>query len=221
MKRRQFIAGLAGAAAWPGAAWAQQQTMPVIGFLHAGSLAGTADYVHSFLEGLAQIGYIEGRNVAIDYRWADGQSDRLPALARELVRRQVAVIVASGSTHSAHAAADATSTIPIVFHIADDPVETGLVASLNRPGAYRTGVTSFTSLLVPKRLELLHEAAPRVSTISVLLNPMNAKNPSSELQEAARALGLQLHVVYASTDREIEIALASVALMQDGSGCLR
>jgi putative ABC transport system substrate-binding protein len=157
VKRRAFIAGLAGAAAWPVVARAQQ-TMPVVGFLHAGSLAGAADYVRSFLEGLAQIGYVEGRNIAIDYRWADGQSDRLSALADDLVRRRVAVIVASGSTRSARAAADATSTIPIVFHIADDPIEVGLAASLRRPGANRTGVTSFTSLLVPKRLELLHEA---------------------------------------------------------------
>ena len=212
MKRRQFIAGIGGTAAWPLAARAQWPPMPVIGFLHAGSVDGATEYMRAFHSGLGEAGYVAGRNVTVEYRWADGQSDRLPALAADLVRRQVTVIAASGSTLSARAAAAATSKIPIVFHIAADPVDAGLVASLNRPGGNRTGVTTFSSTLVPKRLELLHEAVPKAATISVLLNPINANpmGPLTALQVAARGLGLELDVVYASTEREIDAALGSL-----------
>jgi len=215
MRRREFIAGFGGAvAAWPVAAWAQQPKMPVIGFLHAGSIDGAGEYLRAFGKGLGETGYVEGRNVAIEYRWADGRSERLRVLATDLARRQVTVIIASGSTLSAQAAVAATTTIPVVFHIAADPVDIGLVGSLNRPGANCTGITTFSAELVPKRLELLHEVVPKVAIISVLLNPTNTRSPSGELQAAARALGLQLDIVRASTERELDTVLASLGQLQ-------
>jgi putative tryptophan/tyrosine transport system substrate-binding protein len=217
MQRRNFLTLLGGAAAaWPLVARAQQPTMPVIGYLNAGSPAATADELLAFRQSLSETGYVEGRNVTIEYRWADGQIDRLPALAAELVRRQVTVIVTAGSTNSARAAIAATSTIPIVFGSANDPVAEGFVASFNRPGGNRTGVVSLTDELVPKRLEILHEVVPSVTNIALLVNPTgpNAEPLSRDLQAAARTLGLQLHVVQASTEREIDSVFASLSQMQ-------
>jgi putative ABC transport system substrate-binding protein len=193
MRRRDFIALLCGtAAAWPLAAHAQRPKMPVIGVLYAGSVNGSEDYDQAFRRGLAETGYGEDRNVAFEYRWADGLISRLPGLAADLVRRQVSVIVTGGSTEAVRAAIAATSSIPIVFSSAGDPVAGGIVASLNRPGANRTGVVALTAELVPKRLEMLHEVLPSAGTISVLLNPSGSRRtqPPNELQSAARGLGL-------------------------------
>jgi putative ABC transport system substrate-binding protein len=211
--RREFVTLLGGtAAAWPLAASAQQPALPVIGFLYAGSANGTEDYDQAFRQGLAESSYVESRNVAFEYRWADGRDSRLPALAAELVHRQVSAIVAAGSMEAAQAAIGATSTIPIVFNSAGDPVAAGIVASLNRPGANRTGVVSLTNELVPKRLELLHEAVPAADAISVLLNPSGrgGNRPPNDLQSAAHRLGLQLNVVQASTEPELATVFASL-----------
>ena len=215
MRRRDFITLLGGAAAaWPLAARAQQ---PVIGFLHSGS--ATPPHA-AFQQGLNETGYVDGRNVRVDYRYADGQYDRLPALAADLVRRQVAVLGAYGGVHTAIVAKAATATIPIVFGMGSDPVKFGLVASLNRPGGNITGVSFFTAELEGKRLGLLHEVVPRETEIAALVNPTNANadNQSKELNEAARTLGLQLHVLNASSEREIDMAFAS--LLQNRIGAL-
>src|SRR6516225_9165874 len=217
LRRREFITLLGGAAvAWPLAAQAQQQ-MPVIGFLGAAAPGPYAPYVTGFLRGLSEVGYVEGRNVAIEYRWADGQYDRLPTLAADLVRREVTVIFTGGSTPATLTAKAATTTIPIVFYTGADPVELGLVASLSRPGGNLTGVTSLTTEVGPKRLELLHELLPTATSIALLINPTSPaiSDPQSrDLQMAAGKLGLQLHVLHASTEREIETAFATLVQAQ-------
>jgi putative ABC transport system substrate-binding protein len=216
MRRRDFISFVGGAAAWPIAAHTQQ-AMPVIGFLGAAAPGPYAPYVTGFLRGLSEVGYVEGHNVLIEYRWADGQYDRLPALAADLVRREVTVIFTGGSTPATLTAKAATATIPIVFYIAGDPVELGLVASLSRPGGNFTGVMSLNAEVGPKRLELLHELLPTATSIALLINPTSPalSDPQSrDLQMAAGKLGLQLHVLHASTDREIETAFTTLVQAQ-------
>jgi putative tryptophan/tyrosine transport system substrate-binding protein len=218
--RRKFLATLLGgtAAAWPLAARAQQPAMRVIGVLNDQSLAQYAYLVAAFRRGLNEVGYIEGRHVAIEIRWGEGRNDRLPALAADLVRR-VAVIVAMG-TPSAHAAKAATTTIPIVFYTGSDPVAGGLVASLNRPGGNLTGIFNANVELMPKRLELLHEVVPAATTVALLVNPANptlAKPATSKLQTVASTLGLQLHVLHASTEREIDAAFETLVRLQAGA----
>jgi putative ABC transport system substrate-binding protein len=212
IKRREFITLLGGAAAWPFAARAQQPPMPEVGFLHARSPDDTALQVAALRRGLAEIGYIEGQSVTIEYRFALGQYDRLPMMAEELARRPVAVLVA-GSDPAALAAKAATTTIPIAFAVGADPVKLGLVASYNRPGGNATGMNILTSTLEAKRLGLLRELVPQAATIGILLNPNypQAESHLRDMQEAARAVGLQIHVLRASTDREIEAAFESVA----------
>jgi putative ABC transport system substrate-binding protein len=208
MNRRNMIALLGGAAAWPVAARAQ--AMPVIGFLNSGSLDTLANSLSAFRKGLREAGIIEGQNVTIEYGLADGQYDRLPALAADLVDRQVNVIAANGP--AVLSAKLATMTIPIVFRIGGDPVQLGLIASLNRPGGNLTGVSALSAELGPKRLELLHELVPASTSIAVLVNPANlsvAEPLVRNLQAAARALGLQLTILHASTDREIDAAFTS------------
>ena len=212
MKRRTFITLLGGAAAWPPAARAQQ-AMPVIGFLNPTSLAGVDRLLRGFRQGLKETGFVEGENVAIEYRWADNQIDRLPTLAAELVRRQVAVIVATGGIPSPLAAKAATTTIPIVFNVGDDPVRRGLVASLARPGGNLTGTNFFSGELTAKRLDLLHELLPRAVRVAVLVNPANAtltESPLRDVEAAARAIGLQVQVFNVSTNREINTAFENV-----------
>ena len=214
MQRREFITLLGGAAAtWPLAARAQQPAMPVIGFLSTRSPDESAHLLAAFRRGLAENGFVEGQNVTVEYRWALGEYDRLPALAAELVRRPVAVLVAVGGEPSALAAKAATATIPIVAIFTADPVERGLVASLNRPGGNVTGVSVLNATLEAKRLGLLHDLVPQATTLGVLLNPTfpAAASQLRDMQEAARAIGLQLHVLRASTDREIDAAFESVA----------
>ena len=219
MRRREFIALLGtGVAGWPLAARAQQPAMPVIGFLSSETPSGYAHRLAAFRQGLSEASYVEGRNVAIEYRWAEGHNDRLPALAADLVRRPVAVIAAAG-TVAAGAAKAATTTIPIAFSIAVDPVAEGFVASLARPGGNLTGVTSLNVEAGPKRLELLHEVVPSATSMALLVNPTNpslAEPSSRALQAAARALGLQLHVLHASSEREIEAAFETLVKMRAG-----
>jgi len=216
--RRKFLATLGGAAAtWPLAARAQGPVMPVIGFLHTASPDGYAPMLTAFLQGLREAGYIEGRNVAIEYRWAAGQYDQLPALAADLVRHGVAVIAATGGESSVLAAKAATATIPIAF-ISTDPVKLGLVASLNRPGGTLTGVNTLNTELVAKRLELLHELVPTATIIAALINPASptAEALTSDLHSAARTLGLQLQVLHASTEREIDTAFRTLTQLRAG-----
>jgi putative ABC transport system substrate-binding protein len=221
MRRREFITLLGGAAAaWPLAAHAQQRTlpaMPVIGFLGAASAHGYAAQVMAFRKGLQEAGYVEGRNVAIEYRWAEDRYDRLPALAAELVGRQVAVIATSG-TAAAPAAKAATTTIPIVFVTSVDPVELGLVSSLPHPGGNLTGVTTLSTELGPKRLELLHEAIPTATLIAALANPTYpaTETQSRDLQAAARTLGVQVHVLNASTEGDFDRVFATLAQLRVG-----
>jgi ABC-type uncharacterized transport system substrate-binding protein len=213
MKRREFMTLLGGASAWPLAARAQQQAMPVIGFFGSTSPDVYADRLRAFHQGLKEAGYVEGQNVAIEYLWAEGRNDRLPALATQLVRRQVAVIVAGGGTPSALAAKAATATIPVVFGVAVDPVELGLVASLNRPGGNLTGVTNLNVEVGPKRLELLRELLPSATVIAVLVNPADPAITEPfvrDLQAAASTLGLELHVLHASTDRDLDTVFAAL-----------
>jgi len=212
MKRRAFITLLGGAAAWPLAARAQQPAMPVIGLLSARSLATDNVPIAIFRQGLNETGFVEGRNVAIEYRSTEGRYDRLAELAADLVRRQVAVIVVIGGDPTALAAKAATATIPIVFNSGTDPVKLGLVSSLNRPGGNLTGVSFLSSLLLAKQLELLRELVPAATTMGFLVNPNNPNTEvrTREMQETVRAVGRQLHVVTASTEGELEPALATV-----------
>jgi putative tryptophan/tyrosine transport system substrate-binding protein len=221
-KRRELLTlfGGAAAAAWPAMARAQQPALPVIGVLDSGSAASSADRLRAFHQGLGAMGYIEGRNVLIEYRWAEGHYDQLPALAADLVRRRVTVIAAIGGPPQALAAKATATTIPIVFQVGADPVEMGLVASLNRPGGNLTGVTSLNLEVGPKRLELMRELMPTATTIALLVNPTNAFNSESEtkgLQTAARALGLELSVLHASADRELE-GIFTALVQQRASG---
>jgi putative ABC transport system substrate-binding protein len=222
MKRREFITLLGGAAAvtslsWPPrAARAQQGAMPVIGFLNAGSAQGYAAPLAAFLKGLGAAGYVDGRDVKIGYRWAEGQNDRLPVLAADLVQRQVAVIAAT-STPAALAAKAATTTVPIVFETAADPVQIGLVASLNRPGGNVTGVTQTNVEIAPKRLELLHEVLPAARVMALLVDPSDpaiAETTANQMQAAARTLGLQLHVLNASTESDFDAAFEKVGQLR-------
>jgi ABC-type uncharacterized transport system substrate-binding protein len=219
MKRRTFITLLGGAAtAWPLAVRAQQSAMPVIGVLDGRSADESTPLVAALRRGLNETGFVEGRNVAIEHHWAHGQYDRLPALAADLVRRQVTVIATSGNA-SALAAKTATATIPIVFLTGADPVQAGLVASLSRPGGNLTGVTSLGVELGPKRLELLHELVPAATTIAILVNPANrsAEIQVRDMQAAARTLGLELHILQASTEREIDAAFAALTRLRAGA----
>jgi putative ABC transport system substrate-binding protein len=217
MKRRKFMTLLSGAVAWPLAARAQQPAMPVIGFLNSASAEAYARPLAAFREGLNTTGYVEGRNVAIEYRWADGQYDRLPAMAAELVERRVAVIAANGPAVLPTKAA--TTTIPIVFTAGFDPIELGLIASLNRPGGNLTGVSILNAELGPKRLELLRELLPTATTVALLINPNNpsAETVSRELQAVARTIGLKIHVLHASTEAELDAAFASLGQLHAGA----
>jgi len=220
MKRREFISLLGGAAAaWPLAARAQQAKVARIGFLHTASPGPLRDQLAEFHRGLNETGYVEGRNIAIEYRWAEGQYERLPMLAGDLVRGRVAVIVAV-ATIAAKAAKMATASIPIVFNIGTDPVKDGLVASINRPGGNATGVTSLNVEIGPKLLELLHEVVPTATVVALLLNPTNsnAETSSKGFQAAARVLGVQLRVLHASTERDFDASFATV--VQKGAGVL-
>ena len=214
MKRREFITLLGGAAAaWPLAARAQQPTMPVIGFLNTQSPDPIGDLLRAFRQGLKDTGYVEGENVAIEYRWADNQIDRLPALAADLVRRGVAVIATAGGPPPAFATKASTTTIPIVFLVGEDPARLGLVASLARPGGNLTGVNFFNTELAAKRLELLRELLPTAKRVAMLVNPAEATNTESVVRDAegaAPAMGLQIQVLNASTSREIDAAFMSV-----------
>jgi putative ABC transport system substrate-binding protein len=218
VKRRTFIAGLGSTVAWPLVARAQQPAMPVIGWLSAQSARDDSNRTVPFLRGLKESGYVEGQNMAVEYRWAENQYDRLPALADDLVRRRVAAIVAAGSTE-ALAAKAATTSIPIVFASAVDPVALGLVASLNRPGANLTGRVGLTGEPMPKRLQLLHELIPNAASFGVLVDPAIPGNPSliSDLQTAARTLGLQLVVMNARTDGDLETAFATLSQQHVGA----
>ena len=219
IRRREFIATLGGAAVSRSlAARAQQAPLPVIGFLNGASPEGYALYATAFRQGLQQAGYIEGQNVAIKYRWAEGHYERLPALLADLIRLQPTVIAAT-STPAAVAAKAASTTIPIVFTTSSDPVQLGLVPALSRPGGNITGISQLNVEVAPKRLELAHELAPAASTIALLLNPTdpNTKTLSNELAAAAGTLGLKLHVLRASSEREIDAAFASLAQLPAGA----
>jgi putative ABC transport system substrate-binding protein len=219
MRRREFIALLgSGVAGWPFAARAQQPAMPVVGLLGATTAQGYAAQLTAFRQGLSEASFVDGRNVAIEYRWAEDQYDRLPAMAADLVRRQVAVIATIGGNAASLAAKAATATIPVVFHGSVDPVEAGLVASLNRPGGNVTGVVTLNIDTGQKRLELLHELLPAATTIGLLLNPTNAvaEIQSKDLQAAARTLGLQLRIVHASTEHDFDPAFTTLSQARAG-----
>ena len=218
MKRREFITLLGGTAAWPLPARAQQPTMPMIGFLRTGSFIDVPHFVNGFRRGLKETDYVEGQNVAIEFRSADNQRDRLPALVADLLSRPVSVI--AGDNVAALAAKAATKTIPIVFAGGGDPVQEGLVASLNRPGGNVTGVNFFAGVLGPKRLELLLHLVPKATTIAVLVNPNTTETEEErrDVQAAARAIGRQLVILDVSSDRDIELAFATFA--QRGAGAL-
>jgi putative tryptophan/tyrosine transport system substrate-binding protein len=222
MKRREFITLLgSAAAAWPLAALAQQPAMPVVGFLNAASPDLFAHVVRAFHLGLSETGYVEGRNVAIEYRWAENQYDRLPELAAELVRRRVSVITTGSSTLAALAAKAATTTLPIVFLMGSDPVQFGLVASLNRPGGNLTGITTLNLEMTPKRLQVLRELLPTTTIMAVLVNPTNApatvETEVRQVQAAAHTLGLQMvHVLQASTERDLDSAFSTLIQRRAG-----
>jgi putative ABC transport system substrate-binding protein len=213
IRRREFIAMVGGAAAWPLGARAQQPTMPVVGILHSASQAPFERYLTNFRKGLGEAGYIEGQNVSIVQRWADGHYDRLPELAADLVQRRVNVIAVPGNTMTALAAKAASGAIPVVFGIPDDPVKLGLVASLAHPGGNATGVNFFTAELIAKRLGLMHELDPRAVRFAVLVNPGDAtvaEATTTDAQAAAHALGLQIQVIKASTADEIDAAFEAM-----------
>ena len=217
MRRREFIRLIGGAAAWPLAARAQT-AIPTIGFINADSPKGHAQELSAFLKGLNEAGYVEGHNVAIEYRWAEGQNDRLPAMAADLVRRKVAVIAAT-STPAALAAKAATTTIPVVFETGGDPIQLGLVASLSRPGGNVTGVTQANSEIAPKRLELMHELLPTARTMALLVNPSEpsiAEPTAKDVLAAARTLGLELYVVNASSEADFDGVFAKLSQLQVG-----
>jgi putative ABC transport system substrate-binding protein len=217
MRRREFITLLGGATAWPLAARAQQPALPVVGFLNSGAPGSYPHNVREFHQGLQEAGFVEGRNVAIEYRWAEDQTDRLPAMAADLVRRQVNVIFANGP--AALPAKAATATIPIVFATAVNPVEVGLVGSLNRPGGNLTGVTTLNVEVGPKQLQLLHELVPSVTIIAALVNPNSpgAEVQTRDLPMVAGALGLQLHVLPVSVERDFEAAFANLLQLRAGA----
>ena len=210
MRRREFFSVLGSAAAWPVVVQAQQPAMPVVGFLHSQGPKSNADRMRAFRQGLKEAGYAEGENVAIEYRWAENQFDRLPALAAELVSRKVAAIVANAP--AVFQAKVATTTIPIVFVVAEDPVKLGLVASLARPGGNLTGINFFAAELVAKRLELLRELVPAAARVAVLVNPTGPATVSilRDVEPAGRTIGLQIQVARASTSREIDAAFATL-----------
>jgi putative ABC transport system substrate-binding protein len=217
MKRREFIAALGGAAAWPVAARAQQQSMPTIGYLSARTFEDSVELLANFRRGLAEAGFVEGQNVAIEYRWLEGHNDRIQEMVADLVRRRVAVIVIPNNTGSVLAAKAATQTIPIVFNIGSDPVAIGLVATLSHPGKNLTGVTMQQTAVTAKRLELLHELVPTASPIAMLVNsgnPRLAETEAKEAQKAARALGVDLLVLMASNSNEIDAAFAAIVQQQ-------
>jgi putative ABC transport system substrate-binding protein len=219
MRRREFISFLSSAAAaFPWAARAQQPAMPVIGFVSSAPRQGYEPQVAAFLKGVGEGGYVEGRNVTIEYRWAEGQVDRLPALVADLIHRQVAVIVATG-VPAALAAKAATTTIPIVFEFSADPIQLGLVASLNRPGGNLTGLINRYVEIAPKQLELLHELVPTARVVALLVDPTNAaitETTTRDVQAAARSLGLELHVLNASTERDFDTAFAELIRSRAG-----
>jgi ABC-type uncharacterized transport system substrate-binding protein len=213
VRRREFITLLGGAAAWPMAARGQQAAMPVIGFLGAGALDNYVLYLAAFRKGLGEIGFVEGQNVAIEYRWAEGQYERMAQLAADLVRRRVAVIAVPGSPPGARAAKAATSTIPIVFSVGDDPVRSGLVASISRPGGNATGINFLTGEVVAKRLALLHELLPDAARVAAFINPADASRAEAlreEVEVAARTVGMRLQILNPSTNREIDAAFAAL-----------
>jgi putative ABC transport system substrate-binding protein len=219
MRRRELLSLLGGVAAvWPLAARAQQPALPVIGFLHVESPQNYARELEAFLKGLSENGYVEGHNVAIEYRWADGQNDRLPAMVADLVHRQVAVIAAT-STPAALVAKAATTTIPIVFETGSDPIRVGLVPSLNRPGGNVTGVTQANIEVAPKRLEFLHELLPAAKVVTLLVNPENPSIVEAQVNEigsAAHALGLDLHILNVSTEHDFDAIFANLAELRAG-----
>ena len=219
MRRREFITSVVGAAAWPLAARAQRAAMPVVGYLGSETPEKFGIRVTAFQQGLSAMGYDQDRNVKIEYHWAGGQNDRLPALAADLVRRQVTVIVTPGSVVAALAAKSATKTIPIVFETGVDPIKAGLVKSLNEPEGNITGITSLNAHVAPKRLELMHELLPKAKRFAVLVNPANQANLDMTMkgsEEPARAMGLQLHFLNASTEHEIESAFAKLLQLDVG-----
>ncbi|HZL62064.1 MAG TPA: ABC transporter substrate-binding protein [Pseudolabrys sp.] len=213
MKRRDFITLLGAAAAWPFAARAQQPALPVIGYLNAGTPAPTGFPVAAFRRGLSEAGFDEGRNVAIEYRWAEGHYDRLPALAADLVRRRVAVIAATGSPAAGSATKAATTSIPIVFSSGSDPVKLGLVSSLSRPEGNLTGVNLYSAELITKQLDLLHELLPQAGNVAVLVNPAApyVVQEAEDARAAVRAHGQQLEIMQASTPRDIDASFAAIA----------
>ena len=210
VRRRELITLLGGAVAWPLAARAQQSAMPVVGFIDAGSAVERAEFLAAFRQGLADAGYVEGQNLAIEYRWAEGQYDRLPELAADLVRRRVSVIATPGTTDAAVAAKAATATIPIVFGVGGDPVKLGLVASLNRPGGNATGMHFFTVQLVAKRMQLLRELVPAAKRVALLVNPTDRTNESALRDVETAAVGQQVLAFEAATGREIDVAFESL-----------
>src|SRR5262245_6846303 len=217
MRRRDFITLVGGVAIWPLSARAQQSKMPVIGYLASESADRYASRLSAFRDGLRATGFEEGRNVVVEYRWAEGQTDRLPARVADLVKRQVTVIAAPGSIGAALAAKAATTTIPIVFETGADPVTTGLVKSLNRPGGNVTGITSLNLEIGAKRLQLLRELVPQAKSFAVVLNPTNPLNVEitrKNLADSARALGLQLNYLHAGNDRDLSSAFVQVVQLQ-------
>jgi putative ABC transport system substrate-binding protein len=218
VRRREFVTLVGGAAAWPLAARAQQPALPVVGFLSQGSVESDTEHTQAFRKGLNEAGFTDGRNVAIEYRWANLQLDRLPGLAADLVRRQAAVIAATGNLASVLAAKEATATTPIVFNVGVDPVKAGLVAALNKPGGHITGITSVNTQLGSKLVGLMHELLPNATRLALLVeDPANVMEMTTSAQAAAAAFGLQIEILYASTGGDIETALAGVVQKQAGA----